>query len=86
VDGFDLLRIVENDTNGNPLTSADPADAVAQLDHIISLCALNRSTVDGEGDGITLPQWDDFCPALPARTLLRQYELSAREIAARFGK
>jgi hypothetical protein len=42
--------------------------------------------VNGEGNGVALPERHDFYPALHARTLFCQNELAAGEILSWLGK
>lgn len=71
---------MEDDADGMSDPGPDSADAMAEIDPIVSFGALNRPVVGGEGDGITLAQWNNLGTTLHARALLGQDELSAAEI------
>src|SRR5580704_7418065 len=74
--------IVEYDSDRMALAGPQPADAMAQVDAIAALGALDRPVVDGEHDGVALLERHDLRPALHARPLLGQHELAAGEVLA----
>ena len=78
-----LARVVENDAERVAAAGANAADAVAQIDPVGALGALNRPVVDGEKDRVAAPQRHHVDPALHARPLFGQDEFAAGEI--RFG-
>src|ERR1700676_2519902 len=69
-----------------PHSGPDTADAVPEIDAIVSFGALNRPVVDREGNGIALAQPNDLGTTLHPRTLLGQDELAAGEILPRLGE
>src|ERR1700722_16646014 len=69
-----------------PHSGPDTADAVPEIDAIVSFGALNRPVVDREGNGIALAQRNDLGATLHSRALLGQDELAAGEILPRLGE
>src|ERR1700736_6819427 len=69
-----------------PHSGPDTADAVPEIDAIVSFGALNRPVVDREGNGIALAQRNDLGTTLHPWALLGQDELAAGEILPRLGE
>jgi len=61
---------------------AETAYAVAQVHSIGSTCTLDRSVMNGEGDGIALRQRHHLGAGLHARTLLGQNKLTSSKVLA----
>src|SRR5262249_16112608 len=66
--------------DGVASAGADTAHAMAQVDPVVALRALDRTIVNGERDGVTLAERHDLNRALHARALLGQHELAAGEV------
>src|SRR5579863_2204769 len=79
-------RIVKNDAERVPVTGAQPADAVAQVDAIRTLAALYRTVMHGEHHRIALPQRHHLNAALHARALFGQRKLATGKILSRLGE
>ena len=77
---------MEDDTDGIAHSGPDTADAVPEIDAIVSFGALNRPVVDREGNGIALAQRNDLGTTLHPWALLGQDELAAGEILPRLGE
>src|ERR1700720_1044279 len=73
---------MEDDAHGMAPAGAETADAMAQVDAVVALRALNRAVVNGKGHGVALAERHDLNPALHARALFGQYKLAAGEVAA----
>jgi hypothetical protein len=52
--GVFLFGIVKDDAGCVAPARPDPADAVAQVDTVITFRALDRTVMDREGDGVAL--------------------------------
>src|SRR5262245_9812363 len=74
---------MENDPDRMALAGAHAADPVAHVDTVAALAPLNRPVMDGKGDRVPLPEWNDFDPALHSGALLGQHELAAGEVTSR---
>jgi hypothetical protein len=75
--------VVEDDAERVTMPCADAAHAMSKVDPIHASSACHGTLVDGEDHGITLTKRDDFRSRLHARALLRNYELTAREVSPR---
>nr|WP_259997150.1 hypothetical protein [Leisingera sp. M523] len=74
---------MEYDAKRVPCTAVQPAHTVAHVYAIGALGPAHRSVAHGKDHGVTLSQGQDLGPALHARALLRQHELTADEVPAR---
>src|SRR5262245_30233568 len=77
---------MEDDAHGVPQARADATDAMPEVDAVGALRALDRPVVNSEGHRVALLQRHDFGPALHARSLFRQYKLTAGKIPTRLRK
>src|SRR6266404_8621858 len=78
-----LAGVVEDDTQGRALATADRTHPMAHAGAIKSFGPLDRTFVDREEHRIALPERHHLGARLHARPLFGQDELAALEIAAR---
>jgi hypothetical protein len=81
-----LVGIVEDDSEGEPLSGMDRADAMTHGYTIDAASAALGAMIDGEDNGFALCELDDGDSRLHAGTLFGEDELSAGEVARGFAE
>src|SRR5665213_1068291 len=84
VNGLHSLRVVKDHAEGMAVAGTDPADAMAEINAIVSARPRDRPVMHSKSHRIALRQRHHFRPRLHARPLLRQHEFAAGEISSRF--
>src|SRR3984893_8535935 len=78
-----LCRIMKDDAECVPMTGAQAAHSMPNIDPVGTACAPPRPMVHGEDHGFALDEGHDLRPRLHPRALLREHKLAPGEILAR---